>query len=540
MIMKERLSSFFRKLPIAQKFTFSAVLLVVIIMVVVNLLIITYQKSALKEEMENNQLLLIRNFAKDIVEPLMFLDPLRLDEHIQVTSQTPGCAYIMVTDRTGRIVAHTDRRFLGNVVDRYAYQKSAVDQQFHISENKDASIKQIEVPVSIGYERIGTAVAGFSKERMEGLIENSLSGLEHYILIISAIMLMTGIGCAVWLAKVLTTPMRNLKDKMDRVRAGDLNVAVEETGPDCREILSCRQSDCPAYGKKRCWSIEGTKCYGTTQNSMSEKVELCRSCAVYREVSGDEIGELIETFDDMVIRLRKSLEQLEKSNREKSRMEKLSALGEMSMTVAHEVKNPLNAISGAVAYLKDNFEGDVLREFLSIIDQETKRLNEIVTQYLIFSKPSPLRRQTADLNHALSDVVKLIRPEAAENKVEIIAMLDPGLQPFLFDLHQIKQALLNILVNAIDATSPGDTINVKTLVREGQVDVIMEDTGHGIGEEIISDIFKPFYTTKTRGSGLGLACVERIIREHRGEVSVSSETGKGTRFIISLPMEREL
>jgi len=103
--MKERIASFFRKLPIARKFTFSVVLLILVIMVVVNALIITYQKNALREEMENSQLLIIRNFAKDNIEPLMFLDPLKLDEHLQVVSQTPGCVYALVTDRTGRVVA---------------------------------------------------------------------------------------------------------------------------------------------------------------------------------------------------------------------------------------------------------------------------------------------------------------------------------------------------------------------------------------------------------------------------------------------------
>ena len=395
------------------------------------------------------------------------------------------------------------------------------------------------VPVEIGYERIGTAVAGFSKERMDGLIAGSLTGLERYIIIISGIMLLTGIGGAFMLSKVLTTPMRNLRGKMQSVRAGVLDIAIEEHGPDCRKVLMCGRADCPAFGKSRCWTVKGTKCYGLSQDNMQDKIELCRNCPVYREASGDEIGELIESFNDMVIRLKESMDELERSNREKARLEKLSALGEMSMTVAHEVKNPLNAIRGAVSYLKNNFEGEVLNEFLSIIEQETKRLNEIVTEYLVFSKPAPLKLITSDLNRAIVDMVDLVRQEATENNVEIVTNLDEALEPFRFDLQQIKQALLNILVNALDATLPGDTIRIATGVREGMVDVIIQDSGQGIVKEIIPEIFKPFYTTKTRGSGLGLACVERIVRDHRGEISVMSETGKGTEFIISLPMEHE-
>ncbi|HMK55076.1 MAG TPA: ATP-binding protein [Dissulfurispiraceae bacterium] len=540
--MKERILSFFRRLPIAKKFTVSVVLLIIVIMVSVNALIITYQKNALMDEMENSQLVLIRNFAKDNAEPLMFLDPLSLDEHLQVVSQTPGCTYAMVIDRTGRVVAHTDRKQLGTVLTQYACDTTAAgrSQKTGIAQRQpEAQIKEIALPVDIGYERIGTVVAGFSRERMRGLISESLRGLEHYVAVISCIMLLSGIGGAFLLSRVLTTPMRHLKQKMERVRSGALDIDVEEIGPDCRDVLKCDRSDCPAFSKKRCWTIIGTRCFGMSQNSVQDKIDICRGCEVYRKTSGDEIRDLIEAFNDMIIRLRESLSELEQSNREKARLEKLSALGEMSMTVAHEVKNPLNAIRGAVSYLKDNFEGEVLSEFLSIIEQETKRLNDIVTEYLVFSKPAPLKIGRADLNSAIADMVSLVRQEATENNVEIVTELDAALKLFDFDLQQIKQALLNILVNALDATRPGDTISIATASRNGSVDVIITDNGQGIGKDILPDIFKPFYTTKTRGSGLGLACVERIIRDHKGNVTVRSMEGKGTEFILSMPMERE-
>ncbi|HTZ18536.1 MAG TPA: ATP-binding protein [Dissulfurispiraceae bacterium] len=495
--MKALFSSLFRILPIAQKFTFSVALLILVIMVAVNALIITYQKNAIGEEMDSSHLIVIKNFAKDIVEPLMFLDPLKLDEHLQVVSQTPGCVYALITDRSGRVVAHSDRKMLGTVIERFAADKKPAgtpDLRESVTQSQDLSTQEIRVPVAVGYEQIGTVTAGFSRESMQVLINESLSGLEHYIVLISGILLILGISGSVLLARVLTTPMRQLKERMESVRSGGLDIAP---------VLP-----------------------GANDSGRNNKF-------------GDEIEELIETFNNMVIRLRESLDELEKSNREKARLERLSAIGEMSMTVAHEIKNPLNAIRGAVSYLKDNFEGEVLTEFLSIIEQETKRLNEIVTEYLLFSKPTPLKLRTADLNQAIADIVSLVRQEATENNIEMVTNLDESIKPFSFDLQQIKQALLNILVNALDASRPGDTIKTATVSREGHVDVIIEDTGKGIGDDILPEIFKPFYTTKTRGSGLGLACVERIVRDHRGEVSVYSMPGKGTRFIVSLPFKQE-
>jgi signal transduction histidine kinase len=107
---------------------------------------------------------------------------------------------------------------------------------------------------------------------------------------------------------------------------------------------------------------------------------------------------------------------------------------------------------------------------------------------------------------------------------------------FRFDVHQMKQALLNLLVNAIDATGAGDTIAIRTLARDGMADVIIKDTGSGIPGTVLPDIFRPFYTTKTRGSGLGLPCVERIVRDHGGNIRVASDLETGTEFIISIPM----
>ncbi|HSW64018.1 MAG TPA: ATP-binding protein, partial [Dissulfurispiraceae bacterium] len=237
-------------------------------------------------------------------------------------------------------------------------------------------------------------------------------------------------------------------------------------------------------------------------------------------------------------RLRRSLDELEQSTREKARLEKMSALGEMSMTVAHEIKNPLNAIRGAVSYLQGNFQGEVLKEFLGIIEAETKRLNEIVTNYLVFSKPTPLRKEAASLNDAVRDVFKLMRQEALEENKELLLQADDTLPQFRFDVHQMKQALLNLLVNAIDATREGDTITMRTVAREGSADVIIKDTGAGIPDDVLPEIFRPFYTTKTRGSGLGLPCVERIVRDHGGDILVVSAPNAGAEFRITIPMER--
>ncbi len=532
----------FRKLSIVQKFSVSVILLILLIMIILSTMIIEHQRNTLKAEMDSSQMLIISNFAKDIVEPLLFLDPLRLDEQIIIISQTTGCVYAMVMDRDNRIIAHTNRKLLGQkilAVEANSTYFSFIQKTVTSLNIPEKSLKEISVPVKIGNEIIGMVIIGFSKEMMENSINQNLSRLKNHIILISGLIMLIGILGSFALARVLVTPMKKLKNKMLLVQAG--NLSVDESGEkllNCWEVLSCNESECPAYGGKRCWTITGTKCFGKTQGDVFEKINDCRKCIVYRESCGDEIGELVEAFNEMIIKLRNSIKELEEINIEKARLEKLSAIGEMSMTVAHEIKNPLNAIRGAASYLKDNFKGEVLREFLSIIEEETIRLNDIVSTYLMFAKPAPIKLEVADLHKTITETVNLIRQEAADSNKEVITKLDKNLSPFPIDAQQLKQAFLNILVNSLDATKEGGRIEIATQSSDGKVNIIISDDGSGIRQEIISDIFKPFYTTKTRGSGLGLAFVDRIIKDHKGTISVKSEVNKGTEFRIILPIDR--
>jgi sensor histidine kinase YesM len=529
-----------RRLSLVQKFSAAIIFLIFIIMIIVNALIITHQKSVLKTEMNNHHLLVVRNLAKDAVEPLIFKDPLRLDEMVRTAANAPGCIYTGIVEYNGRIVGHTSRNLLGQPLagDMHKYTDLVINSgKEYVRDIAGEDTKEIIIPVKAGYEVVGVVIAGFSKGSIEGVIESNLKRLKNHVFLISVLVLLVGVLVAFGLARLLTTPMKKLKDKMELVQTGNLDVEVPNDNlKNCCDLLGCDIKECPAYGKSRCWTIPGTRCFGEVQDNTFEKLCDCKNCIVYKESCGDEIGELIEVFNQMIKRLKESVRELEETNKEKTRLEKLSALGEMSMTVAHEIKNPLNAIRGAVSYLQDNFKGEVLKEFLSIIEEETRRLNEIVTSFLRFSKPSPLHLQFSDMNRIVRETVKLIRQEATENNVEVIMSLDERVTPFKFDAQQFKQALLNIIVNSLDATKAGDTIKISTEVFDSKVSITVKDTGMGISNEIVSEIFKPFFTTKTRGVGLGLACVERIVKDHKGEIFVSSEVGKGTEFKIILPV----
>ena len=310
---------------------------------------------------------------------------------------------------------------------------------------------------------LGLATIGYSMNKIDAVIKGRLDSLKKYISMISGIILLGSIAGAFAVSSFLTKPLRRLKDRMIDVQTGNLDVEVENPQiVRCWERLGCDRKDCPSYGKTRCWAIAGTFCHGVVQGQFAQKIGDCRKCVVYRESCGDEINELVEVFNQMVKDLKYNLGELDKANAEKGRMERLSALGEMAATVAHETKNPLNSIRLATSYLKKNFEGEILTEFLSIIEEEVMRLNEITSSLLGFSKPAPLRLKPCDINVIVRSTAELIRQEATDRNIEVIVLFDEHVPPVQCDFSRMKQALLNLLINAMDASGEGDTITITT------------------------------------------------------------------------------
>jgi two-component system, NtrC family, sensor histidine kinase HydH len=224
--------------------------------------------------------------------------------------------------------------------------------------------------------------------------------------------------------------------------------------------------------------------------------------------------------------------------------DRLVAVGEMATGLAHEIRNPLASIKAAAQYIEPGMVGSDDREFLSILIEEVDRLNNVVSRFLDYARPLQTRLSTHNLNQIVQRVVTLMAPEAATRQVELGATLDPGLPELYIDGEQLRQVLLNLLLNAIEAMDEsGGTVRVTTHYLPasdgaglGTALVQIEDSGRGIPEAEIDKIFNPFYTTKGSGTGLGLAIAYRIIQAHDGSINVQSEVGLGTTFEIRIPV----
>ena len=243
--------------------------------------------------------------------------------------------------------------------------------------------------------------------------------------------------------------------------------------------------------------------------------------------SNDEIGELSNAFNEMLKRLDNAIEEQE-------RMCRLAATGELAATLAHEIKNPLSAIGGAATYIGNNTKGSLAKEFVSIITSEVSRINNLTSTLLSFSKTAEPNPEPTDLNKLARDALYLLSKESSDLQVTLKEELAEDMQLVNCDTSQIKQVIINLLINANDAVSENGEIKVKTWQRKNRTYLAVEDNGSGISAEIIYNIFNPFFTTKTRGTGLGLAISKKIAKEHGGDLTVESTPGKGSIFTLVL------
>lgn len=466
-------------LSIRWKNFFSLLILFLVIVLSINFLILNYQKKSLKDQIDINVSLILENLSKDVVDNLIFFDPLAIDEKISSAINNPGMEYIMLTDKNGRIIGHTDKSLLGSYInlDLNRWNKTDNDGILHIN-----------LPVVSGDSFFGILRAGISENKIATYIEESTKNLRNYIYILSLLFFVLTVFLSFMISKTLIKPLQRLKNKMANIGTDKLELCENPTNVLCKDVFECKKTDCPAYGKERCWVLKKTN----EQFKKYHDVD-CKDCSVYKISCGDEIGYLIETFNEMIVNLKESLQELDRTTKEKLKLEKSSAMAEMAMTVAHEIKNPLNAIKASTDYLKANFQGEVLKEFLSIIDKETERLNELITSFLSYARPVPLKYEKGNVNNTLKDVIKLVEREIEEEKKILNTDFDLSIPEFYFDQHQLKQAVLNLLINAIDATKEGETILLKTEKTDGKVKIIIKDSGTGIPVEIMDKIFEPFF-----------------------------------------------
>ena len=253
------------------------------------------------------------------------------------------------------------------------------------------------------------------------------------------------------------------------------------------------------------------------------------------------VGVLTAVLMDRIDEEREIVRRLKETREQLVHAEKLASLGQLSASIAHEINNPLAGILTYTKLLAKKISGDTLEkgaalDHLSKMESEVGRCSRIIRNLLDFSRQTEPTLRLVDVNQVIEQVLAMVGHQAQLQNVEVVRELSPSLSKVMADSDKLQQVFTNLTLNAIQAMSGGGKLTLRTSVENSQVRIDVQDTGCGISKENLSKLFTPFFTTKEKGSGvgLGLAVVRGIIERHKGEIKVQSEVGKGTTFSVYL------
>src|ERR1035438_2094448 len=276
---------------------------------------------------------------------------------------------------------------------------------------------------------------------------------------------------------------------------------------------------------------------------LQEKIELVSEgnldVAVSFAKRNDEIGDLGRNFNYMMQQLRDSREEIDLLHRtQMSRAEHLATLGELAAGLAHEIRNPLAGIAGVIEIIsRDLPSTSPARAVVKDVRLEVAQINRILTDLLETARPHPPQICRSNINTTVEHAVMLARQQVFSKPIKIDLQPAQELSEVEHDSDQIHQVLLNLLLNGVQAIEGDGTIRVDLGSRGDFVTIDVTDSGRGISPQNLPNIFRPFFTTKGNGTGLGLSLARRIVEEHHGRIEVSSIVGKGSKFTVLLPFQ---
>jgi signal transduction histidine kinase len=461
------------------KFICYTVFIVVFISLVFSAVFIFQSRKALLHEFKNTAQSLVKNLALNIEVPLFIENQSALSSLAQNLMKEESVQSVSIYNEAGKAMVSLSK---GRQL--FPWQQELVVYQVYFSSDTGGAMTD-EMKLFYQQEK-----GGGDKGRLIGRIEvlfsrdsiiSALNRMRWWIFISATIAACIGGVAALYFSRTLILPVQRLARATYSIARGNWEERL---------------------------SISGT----------------------------DELGQLTESFNLMAQSLISKRDELEDTYRALALRDRLAEIGKFSTIIAHELKNPLGIIKGAVDIIAKTSTAPQLRTTMTgYIQDEVQRLNKIIEDFLAFARPAPPQKVLCDVN----DVVRKFAshftiPDKAQKNVQLQVELGAQTQAEI-DEDQIYQVLLNLANNALQAIGPDGIITIRTDCHEGLVTLQVLDTGPGIPPEMREKVFEPFFTTRAQGTGLGLAIVKKFIESHQGGVSIAEAPGGGTIFKIYLP-----
>jgi signal transduction histidine kinase len=476
------------RLGLQHKFILITTCAIILVMTIVGYLAVEREKKILYAEVEKQGRLLGETLAIPIINDLIYErlglveEGGLLDNYILeiFNRQDTDLLYIAILDEEGKVISHNDiteygKQYSDPLTLKALKADTTVIQHFS---GKDHNALDFGVPLSIGKKRWGTLKFGISLERAG----HEILATVKRIALLTIALLMAGFAIILLLSRRFISPITQLANTMERARGDYLDLRVEVKGHD-------------------------------------------------------ELAVLGERFNAMIERIKQANEELKKTHEKLVQSEKLASVGILAAGVAHEINNPLGGIFNCLQMLKQNGDNPELRtKYLDLTNEGLDKIENTVSKLLWMSRKAEHSPADMNIRNSVDSVYSFLEYKMRKARIAFRNEVPDDLR-FIFDVHDFQQLLLNLFINAIHAMKDGGFLEVRGFRDDEKVTIEVVDSGCGIETENIGKIFDPFFTTKPtgEGTGLGLWLTYEIIRNYNGEISVESEPGKGSRFIMRFP-----
>ncbi|MDI6809687.1 MAG: response regulator [Candidatus Eisenbacteria bacterium] len=488
------------------KFIVSFSVLIILTSAVLSGFLIRKQTELIRNKLEDKGRYLAKNLASSSEYGVLVEDTPLLRRLLDSVSADEDVAHIAVLNKGGKLLASVDKRVLPH------QSPSGQSRQFWLPVTSVKTIGSAEeVVLGAGMsqrdnrarqmvEEIGTVKVWITTARMA----EQIGDMKRVVFLITLQIVCLGILLVFLLVKIVMSPLERLVEATKRISVGDFSSEVV----------------------------------------VKQKDELGQLAAAFNLMTRN-LKKLIDEIKDYNRNLEKKVEQRTKKLKETQAIlvqsEKLSAVGQLTSGVAHELNNPLSAVIGFSQLALGTDTGPPISRYLERIHMEAERCARIVNNLLTFSRKSKPERKPIDINSIIESTLDLVSYQLRVNKVKATTELDYNLPMTVGDPHQLQQVFLNIITNASQAMSgcsKEGSLLVKTARRDDTILIVIADTGPGIPEENLGKVFDPFFTTKEagEGTGLGLSICYGIVKEHQGNISAASQSGQGATLLVELPI----
>ena len=460
---------------IAFRISISIAVIIAATATAVGWLILSDERKTLELELRSKGSYLAELISRQITEPLLYEERYEIFSLLQASmkGEESLVVYAEVYDKDGEKVVSTYK----DGISPEKLPSILVPGTTNIKEDSKAQLYHIGIPISVeNLGTIGYLKLGITKKHLYIILQN----IKKKIFLISAGIIFIGTMMGLWMARKILRPILILNKGVKKIGDGEVGVEVPIVGVG-------------------------------------------------------EIKELALSFNRMSIKLKELIDAIKAAQENLVRTEKLYAIGEFSAGVAHEIKNPLTSIKMLMQTIKHKKHPLSAKDF-GIIEGEVNRIDNIVKEFLAFARPEKIEKTGVNINGVLEEVITVTRPQIERTQIHLVEKLSPSL-PLINGSHDaLKQAFLNLVLNAVQAMDGGGTLNIGTAADNGTLSVVIKDTGVGIPKKYLKKVFDPFFTTKEEGTGMGLALTYNIINDHSGKIEIDSTPGMGTTVKVQLPL----